>query len=39
MAVLMSVQPTRIAVNREFTEVQFSEGRPKAWFAIIRRKG
>jgi SAM-dependent methyltransferase len=34
-----SVQPTRIAVNPEFTEVQFSEGGPKAWFAIIRRKG
>ena len=34
-----SVQPTRIDVNPEFTEVRFSEGGPKAWFAVIRRKG
>ena len=34
-----SVQPVRIEVNPEFTEVKFSEGGPKAWFAIIRRKG
>jgi hypothetical protein len=34
-----SVQPTRIDVNPEFTEVKFSEGGPKAWFAIVRRKG
>ena len=33
-----SVQPARIDVNPEFTEVEFSEGGPKAWFAIIRRK-
>jgi SAM-dependent methyltransferase len=34
-----SVQPTRIEVNPEFTEVKFSEGGPKAWFAVVRRKG
>jgi hypothetical protein len=34
-----SVQATRIEVNPEFTEVQFSEGGPKAWFAVVRRKG
>jgi SAM-dependent methyltransferase len=34
-----SVQPTRIDVNPEFTEVRFSEGGPKAWFAVVRRKG
>jgi cyclopropane fatty-acyl-phospholipid synthase-like methyltransferase len=32
-----SVQPTQIEVNPEFTEVKFSDGGPKAWFAIIRR--
>jgi cyclopropane fatty-acyl-phospholipid synthase-like methyltransferase len=34
-----SVQPCQIEVNPEFTEVQFSEGGPKAWFAVVRRKG
>jgi SAM-dependent methyltransferase len=34
-----SVEQTRIEVNPEFTEVQFSAGGPKAWFAVIRRKG
>jgi hypothetical protein len=34
-----SVQPARIEVNPEFTEVEFSEGGPKAWFAVVRRKG
>jgi cyclopropane fatty-acyl-phospholipid synthase-like methyltransferase len=34
-----SVQPARIEVNPEFTEVKFSEGGPKAWFAVVRRKG
>ena len=34
-----SVQPTRFEVNPEFTEVQFSEGGPKAWLAVIRPKG
>jgi SAM-dependent methyltransferase len=34
-----SVQPTQIEVNPEFTEVKFSEGGPKAWFAVVRRNG
>jgi hypothetical protein len=34
-----SVQPTQWEVNPEFTEVQFSEGGPRAWFAIVRRQG
>jgi SAM-dependent methyltransferase len=34
-----SVQPTRIEVNPESTEVKFSEGGPKAWFAVVRRNG
>jgi SAM-dependent methyltransferase len=33
-----SIQPCRIELNPEFTEVMFSEGGPKAWFAVIRRK-
>jgi cyclopropane fatty-acyl-phospholipid synthase-like methyltransferase len=33
-----SVQPVQLEINPAFTEVQFSEGGPKAWFAIIRRK-
>jgi hypothetical protein len=33
-----SVQPTRFALNRKFTSATFSEGGPKAWFAIVRRK-
>jgi SAM-dependent methyltransferase len=34
-----SVQPCQIEVAPEFTEVKFSDGGPKAWFAVIRRKG
>jgi SAM-dependent methyltransferase len=34
-----SVQPARFDVNPEFTEMKFSEGGPKAWFAIVRRNG
>jgi hypothetical protein len=33
-----SIQPTRFEVNPQFTEVAFSEGGPKAWFAVIRRR-
>ncbi|MBV8556881.1 MAG: hypothetical protein JO116_15065, partial [Planctomycetaceae bacterium] len=36
---LESVQPSQFAVNPDFNEVQFSEGGPKAWFAVARRKG
>jgi cyclopropane fatty-acyl-phospholipid synthase-like methyltransferase len=34
-----SVQPCQIEVNPEFTEIEFSEGGPKAWFAVVRRNG
>jgi cyclopropane fatty-acyl-phospholipid synthase-like methyltransferase len=34
-----SVQPARVEINPEFTEVRFSEGGPKAWFATVRRLG
>ena len=34
-----SVQPVRCEIHPEFTEVQFSEGGPKMWFAVVRRKG
>jgi cyclopropane fatty-acyl-phospholipid synthase-like methyltransferase len=34
-----SVQPVQVEVNPEFTAVTFSEGGPKAWFAVVRRKG
>jgi cyclopropane fatty-acyl-phospholipid synthase-like methyltransferase len=34
-----SLQPVQVDVNSEFTEMKFSEGGPKAWFAIIRRQG
>ena len=34
-----SVQPSQFDINSEFTEVKFSEGGPKAWFAVVRRKG
>ena len=32
-----SVQPCQFAVHPEFTDIQFSEGGPKAWFAVVRR--
>jgi SAM-dependent methyltransferase len=34
-----SIEPVRIEVNPEFTAFTFSEGGPKAWFAVVRRKG
>ena len=34
-----SVQPVQIEINPKFTEVKFSEGGPKAWFAVVRREG
>jgi cyclopropane fatty-acyl-phospholipid synthase-like methyltransferase len=33
-----SVQPSQFEINPEFTEVKFSEGGPKAWFAVIQRE-
>lgn len=32
-----SIQPVQLEINPEFTGMTFSEGGPKAWFAIIRR--
>jgi cyclopropane fatty-acyl-phospholipid synthase-like methyltransferase len=34
-----SVRPVQIEVNPEFTEVTFTEGGPRAWFAVVRRQG
>jgi cyclopropane fatty-acyl-phospholipid synthase-like methyltransferase len=34
-----SVQLVQIEINPAFTEVKFSAGGPKAWFAVIRRNG
>ena len=34
-----SVEPVQIEVHPEFTEIKFSEGGPKAWFAVVRRDG
>jgi SAM-dependent methyltransferase len=33
-----SVQPAKFECNPAFTEITFSEGGPKAWFAIVRRQ-
>jgi cyclopropane fatty-acyl-phospholipid synthase-like methyltransferase len=32
-----SIQPARLEVRPDFKEFNFSEGGPKAWFAVIRR--
>jgi cyclopropane fatty-acyl-phospholipid synthase-like methyltransferase len=32
-----SIQQVQIEVNPEFTEMKFSEGGPKAWFAVVQR--
>jgi SAM-dependent methyltransferase len=34
-----SIKLVQVEVNPEFTEANFSEGGPKAWFAVIRRIG
>jgi SAM-dependent methyltransferase len=34
-----SVQPARCEIHPEFTEVRFSDGGPKVWFAVVRRQG
>jgi SAM-dependent methyltransferase len=34
-----SVQPIQFEINPAFTEVAFSAGGPKGWFAVVRRKG
>ena len=33
-----SIEPCRVEVRSDFTEMSFSEGGPKAWFAVIRRE-
>lgn len=33
-----SIEPTRFEVRPDFTDLTFSEGGPKAWFAVIRRE-
>jgi cyclopropane fatty-acyl-phospholipid synthase-like methyltransferase len=35
--VVESIEQIQIEVDPEFTEVQFTEGGPKAWFAVVRR--
>jgi SAM-dependent methyltransferase len=37
--VIESVQPARFEINPAFQGIQFSEGGPKAWFAVVQRKG
>jgi cyclopropane fatty-acyl-phospholipid synthase-like methyltransferase len=37
--VVESIQPVQCEIHPEFTEVTFSEGGPKMWFAVIRRQG
>ena len=32
-----SIEPVRVEVRPNFKDVTFSEGRPKAWFAVVRR--
>jgi cyclopropane fatty-acyl-phospholipid synthase-like methyltransferase len=34
-----SLTPTQLQIDPEFTEAKFSDGGPKAWSAVIRRKG
>jgi cyclopropane fatty-acyl-phospholipid synthase-like methyltransferase len=34
-----SVEPCQIEISPAFTEVKFSQGGPKAWFAVLRRNG
>jgi SAM-dependent methyltransferase len=33
-----SVRPVRCELHPEFTEIKFSEGGPKMWFAVVRRQ-
>src|SRR5262245_54169731 len=37
--VVESIEPVRVEVNPEYTAGMFSEGGPKAWFAVVRRTG
>jgi SAM-dependent methyltransferase len=33
-----SVEPYRVEIRPDFKDISFSEGGPKAWFAVIRRR-
>jgi hypothetical protein len=34
---IVSVEPVQVEVRPDFKDMTFSEGGPKAWFAVIRR--
>jgi cyclopropane fatty-acyl-phospholipid synthase-like methyltransferase len=34
-----AIEPVRVEVRPDFKEFSFSEGGPKAWFAVVRRVG
>jgi SAM-dependent methyltransferase len=34
-----SIEPARAEVRPDFTEMEFSDGGPKVWFAVVRRHG
>jgi cyclopropane fatty-acyl-phospholipid synthase-like methyltransferase len=34
-----SIEPARVEVRPDFKEFSFSEGGPKAWLAVVRRRG
>jgi SAM-dependent methyltransferase len=34
-----SVEPSRFEIRPDFKDAAFSEGGPKAWFAVVRRRG
>jgi SAM-dependent methyltransferase len=34
-----SIEPARFEVRPDLTDISFSEGGPKAWFAVARRRG
>jgi hypothetical protein len=33
-----SIQPVRFEIRPDFKDMAFSEGGPKAWFAVVRRE-
>jgi SAM-dependent methyltransferase len=33
-----SIQPARCGVNPDFTDMKFSDGAPRVWFAVVRRQ-
>jgi cyclopropane fatty-acyl-phospholipid synthase-like methyltransferase len=36
--IIESIEPIRVEVRPDFKEFSFSEGGPKAWFAVVRRE-